>query len=186
LRRAILDRRASLVTDREGAALQVKEQALSLIVRLGDTLKSADIAGYIPVNSEIDPLPLMGALQELGFELALPATVGSKAPLTFRRWKLGDPLSPGEFGILEPQAAAGLVDVRLMLVPLVAFDDKGRRLGYGQGYYDRTLRALRSSAAVIAVGLGFDEQEVGEIPEDPFDERLDYIATPSRLMICGV
>jgi 5-formyltetrahydrofolate cyclo-ligase len=141
-------------------------------------------AGYSPVRDEIDPAPLLHALEQLGLRICLPLT-GSGLVLTFRHWTPGSPLKPGRYGIGEPDVCPPEAVPSLVLVPLLAFDTKGNRLGYGAGYYDATLRALRRDGAVTAIGLGFDEQQYPDIPREPQDEPLNMILTPSRLFACG-
>jgi 5-formyltetrahydrofolate cyclo-ligase len=135
------------------------------------------VAGYYPVRSEFDCMPLLRRIEADGSVLALPVIAGP-VPLQFREWTFGAPLEPGPFGIPEP--TAGLLAVPdILLVPLLAFDQRGYRLGYGGGHYDRTLGALRAQGGVAAVGLAFDTQEVAEVPACPYDQRLDWILTPS-------
>jgi len=112
-----------------------------------------------------------------GWTLALPVVTGA-APLIFRAWTFGAALIAGERGISQP-AAGAILRPALLLVPLLAFDAHGRRLGYGGGHYDRTLEALRRDGTVTAIGLAFDAQEVAQIPAGPHDQRLDWILTPS-------
>ncbi len=135
------------------------------------------IAGYHPVRSEFDCMPLLTRAADDGWELALPVIVGP-APLQFRQWQIGAPVEIGAFGIPQP-AGAPIAVPDVLLVPLLAFDRRCYRLGYGGGHYDRTLAALRSRAAILTVGLAFDTQEVAEVPVCPYDERLDWIVTPS-------
>lgn len=135
------------------------------------------IAAYHPVRSELDSLPLLRRLASAGWRLALPVVVGT-APLIFREWALSAPLETGPFGI--PQLGAGPEIIpRVLIVPLLAFDRRCYRLGYGGGHYDRTLAALRPDYFVTAVGLAFDAQEVAEVPIGPYDQPLDWILTPS-------
>ncbi len=137
------------------------------------------VAGYVPTRSEIDPRPLMQALAEAGATLALPVTPprGTEAPLSFRIWRAGDALTPGHFRIGEPGPGAPEIEPDLLLVPLLAFDSRGHRLGYGAGHYDRTLAALRASRPVRAIGLAFAAQEMLALPDGPFDQPLDAILT---------
>jgi 5-formyltetrahydrofolate cyclo-ligase len=136
------------------------------------------VSGFTAIGAEIDPLPLMTKLAP-DHVLALPVLMGKGQPLAFRRWALGGPLRSGLWGIREPPDDAPVVEPEIVLVPLLAFDAKGRRLGYGAGYYDRTLAHLRSRRPIIAIGLAFDEQEVAEVPVGANDEPLDWVLTPS-------
>ncbi len=137
------------------------------------------VAGYVPFHSEIDPRPLMRALAARCARLCLPVapTRGSDAPLSFRAWREGEPLERGGFGVPEPEPGAALVGPDLLLVPLLAFDRAGGRLGYGAGHYDRTLAILRARRPIIALGLAYAAQEVERVPTEPHDARLDGIVT---------
>lgn len=136
------------------------------------------LGAYHPVRSEIGCLSLVRRLGAQGWTIALPVVTNGE-PLSFRAWTPDTPLKPGPYGIPEP-ADAPAVTPTALLVPLLAFDTQGHRLGYGGGFYDRTLAALRRSGPLIAVGLAYDCQEVPEIPADLHDQRLDWVLTPSR------
>ena len=137
------------------------------------------VSGYYPMAGEIWPLRLMGALKSKGHELALPVMQGKTDPLLFRTWAPGDELIAGVWGIRQPASSQAVVLPDILLVPLLAFDARGYRLGYGGGYYDRTLRDLRQRKPILAVGIGLDELEVDAVPHLDYDERLDWILTPS-------
>jgi 5-formyltetrahydrofolate cyclo-ligase len=144
----------------------------------------SSIGGYFPIRDELDALPLLRALNQRGFQIALPRILPGPA-LEFRRWISDTPLVRGKFGVQEPPATEPELTPELVIVPLLAFDRLGNRLGYGAGYYDSVLRSLRKERPVVAIGMGFDEQEVAEIPCEPQDETLNMILTPSRFIICG-
>jgi 5-formyltetrahydrofolate cyclo-ligase len=135
------------------------------------------VAGYYPTSKEFDCLPLLDRLAGEGWTMALPVIVGD-APLLFRRWAPGAPLTRGTRGMMEP-ASGDIVHPDVLLIPLLAFDAHGSRLGLGGGHYDRTLEALRRERLVTAIGLAFDAQEVAQLPVCPHDQRLDFILTPS-------
>ncbi len=137
------------------------------------------VSGYYPMAGEIWPLPLMRSLKAKGHELALPVMQGKTDPLLFRTWAPGDELIAGVWGIRQPAPSQAVVLPDILLVPLLAFDARGYRLGYGGGYYDRTLRDLRQRKPILAVGIGLDELEVDAVPHLDYDERLDWILTPS-------
>jgi len=137
------------------------------------------VSGYYPMEGEIWPLPLMAALRAKGHSLALPVMQGKADPLLFRAWSPGDPLIPGVWGIRQPAPDRAVVLPDIVLAPLLAFDAHGYRLGYGGGYYDRTLRYLRANKPILAVGLALDELEVDAVPHLDYDERLDWVLTPS-------
>lgn len=135
------------------------------------------VAGYWPVRDEMDVRGLLRDLADGGAQVALPAVSGDARPLVFRRWRPGDVLAGGAYGLHEPQPDRPAVVPHVLIVPLLAFDRAGYRLGMGRGYYDRTLRVLRAGGPILAVGVGFAAQEVPELPHDGFDERLDWIVT---------
>ena len=147
-------------------------------------MQAFSAAGYFPVHDELDPIPLMQALHENGSCTALPA-IRPGPDLAFRRWPPGGPLKHGKYGLQEPGGDCAELMPDIVLVPLLAFDRNGGRLGYGGGYYDAALRRMRGAAPVTAIGIAFDEQEVPEVPQEPQDERLGLILTPSRVIACG-
>lgn len=142
----------------------------------------AVVAGYWPLGDEIDPRPLMAALAGLGCRLALPVVVSRAAPLQFRAWAEGDALEAGPHGTAHPFETAPCLRPDVLLVPLLGFDRGGWRLGYGGGYYDRTLERLRENAQVRAIGLAFAAQEMVAVPRDGHDQPLDAIATERELI----
>ncbi len=147
-------------------------------------MQASAAAGYFPIREELDPRPLLSALLGKGLRIALPV-VRPGPDLIFREWNPGLPLKPGKFGLKEPSDANPELFPDIVLVPLLAFDRKGNRLGYGAGYYDAGLRKLRRRGLVAVVGIAFDEQEFPEVPQEPQDETMDTILTPSRIVACG-
>ena len=136
------------------------------------------VSGYLPVGDEFDALPILAWLAGRGHRTALPVVAGKARPLAFRSWRAGEPLIEGNFGIPVPAEDAEILTPVLLVVPMLAFDRQGYRLGYGGGFYDRTLAALRASnPATVAVGLAFAGQEVEQVPHDDNDQRLDWIVT---------
>ncbi len=177
LRATALARRDALDPEqRAGAAVAIAARMPPL-----DINSSTVVAGYAPIRSEIDPVPLMQSLARHGAALAMPAISRPDAALAFRAWKQGEALVPGAFGISEPSATAAEVIPDIVLVPLVAFDRAGHRIGYGAGYYDRTLEALRRHKTLVAIGLAFTVQEIPQVPALPHDVRLDYVLTETDL-----
>jgi len=132
------------------------------------------VAGYWPLGDEADPRPLMRALAAQGVLLALPVVVAKDAPLIFRRWEWDAPLEPGPYGTAHPFDDCPELRPDLLLVPLLAFDGQGTRLGYGGGYYDRTLSELRG---VRTVGVAYAAQQVAELPRDAYDYPLERVVT---------
>jgi 5-formyltetrahydrofolate cyclo-ligase len=144
--------------------------------------RPAVIAGFWPKGDEIDVCPLLTALHDNGYAVALPATPAEAGPLAFRVWTPASRLATGAFGISEPAPDATPAEPDALLIPLLAVDADGYRLGYGGGYYDRTLDALRAHRRVIAIGVAYEAQRVERLPRGPHDHRLDWLLTERRLL----
>lgn len=140
------------------------------------------IAGFWPIGDEIDVRALLHALHADGYITGLPVTPPAPGPLAFRAWAPGSPLVRGPFGTSEPTSDAPTVEPDALLVPLLAIDGDGYRLGYGGGYYDRTLAVLGARRRIIAIGVGFEAQRVERLPRGPDDHRLDWLLTERRLL----
>jgi 5-formyltetrahydrofolate cyclo-ligase len=182
LRRTARTRRAALDEPaRAAASAAVRDRLLGEQARL-NLAAGPMVAGYWPIRDELDPRPALRALREGGARIALPAVVGETAPLVFREWREGDRLAGDGRGLQAPLPTAPSLDPDLILVPLLAFDGRGTRLGYGAGYYDRTLAVLRARRAVIALGLAYEVQELPEIPSGPLDAPLDGVVTEQRVL----
>ncbi len=183
LRRAAMARRDAVPADARVAAAQ------ALATR---PWPAADVAigpgvvvsGYSPLKSEISPLPLLRRCAEAGAALALPVVVGRGHPLIMRTWAFGAPLKAGVWGIREPPPAAPEVFPDILIVPLLAFDRRGNRIGYGAGYYDMTLARLRAMKPVLAVGIAFAAQEVAAVPTAAWDARLDLVLSERETIDC--
>lgn len=134
----------------------------------------AIVSFYWPMGDEADPRLLAAALGAKGHTLALPVVAAKRSPLHFREWREGDPLVVHAFGMHEPAANAPRVTPDVLLVPLLAFDASGTRLGYGGGFYDRTLASLSSK---LAVGIAYAGQEVESLPCHEHDHPLDMVVT---------
>jgi 5-formyltetrahydrofolate cyclo-ligase len=173
-------RRDALSADaRKAAAEVIAARAFPLPIWLGTI-----VSGFMPLKSEINPLPLMQKLAEQGVRLALPRIVGRGSPLSMRAWEFGAPLDRGQWGIREPKPQAAEVEPDILLVPLLAFDRAGHRIGYGAGYYDMTIARLRAHKVVTAVGIAFAAQEVAKVPTTPRDARLDLVLTEREVIDC--
>lgn len=146
-------------------------------------VKRGVIACYLPIQSEIDCRPLMQALADAGHELALPCIARKHHPLEFRAYTLGDKLRGGAHGTKEPRRAAPLVTPDVVLLPLLAYSRIGARLGYGGGFYDRSLAQLRETGAVFACGLAYAGQEVPLVPTDQYDQGLDGVLTETGFKV---
>lgn len=142
------------------------------------------VSGFASLPDEFRVWPLLRRLHREGFRLALPVMQGKLKPLLFRAWAPGDAMDKAVWGIPEPKADKAVLEPDILLVPLLAFDLQGGRLGYGGGFYDRTLAALRARKLVVAVGLAYDKQRVDAVPHLDYDQRLDWVLTPSGPIRC--
>jgi 5-formyltetrahydrofolate cyclo-ligase len=140
----------------------------------------ATVSGYWPIGDEIDIRPLLHALHHRGHSVALPVTPRRGEALTFRGWQPGDVLVPERFGTMRPIGDPATPD--MLLIPLLAFDNAGRRLGYGGGFYDRTLARLPGR---FRLGCAFAAQQVDAVPFGPYDMRLDAVATENGIIHFG-
>ncbi|MGC8526945.1 5-formyltetrahydrofolate cyclo-ligase [Acidiphilium sp.] len=140
----------------------------------------AVVSGFWPIGAEIDIRPLLAELEARGHAIGLPVTPRRGLPLTFRRWRRGAALVPGRFGTSHPEGEEVVPD--FVLVPLLAFDRRGNRLGYGAGYYDRTLAGLPDA---FRLGCAYASQEVDEVPVGPQDARLHAVATERGVVRAG-
>lgn len=186
MRNAARDRRAAAQDGGAGAAASAAAQA-ALGAYLEACLRArrgtAVLAGYLPIGTEIDPVPVMARFAAR-LPVCVPVVAAPGTPLAFRGWRPGCALVRGRFGVAVPADGAAL-SPDLLIVPLLAFDRAGRRLGYGGGYYDRTLAALRARGPVIAVGLAFAAQEVPEVPHGSLDAPLDGVVTEAGMVAPG-
>jgi 5-formyltetrahydrofolate cyclo-ligase len=178
LRAEVLARRDAMPAEARAAAAEaISARGLPLAVRPG-----AIVSGFMPLKSEINPLPLMRKLAEAGAKLALPAIAGRGQPLIMRAYAFGDEFARGQWGIREPKPEAAEVAPDILLVPLAAFDRAGHRIGYGAGYYDMTINALRAKKPVTAIGIAFAAQEIPRVPATEHDERLDLVLTEREVI----
>jgi 5-formyltetrahydrofolate cyclo-ligase len=161
------------------AAEVVAERVAGLLAgfSLAGFPRATIVAGYWPIGTELDVRHTLSHLDLIGFGCALPVVVAKGEPLAFRTWTPQTPMERSGLGILAPAATVPEVDPDVLLVPLLAFDRAGYRLGYGAGFYDRTLERLRRSKRVTAIGIGFAGQEVGSVPRDRYDQPLDWLVT---------
>lgn len=177
LRDIALKRRAEASkTIADDFGLLLTESYMDLIAQM----PLGPVAGYWPIGDEADPRMLMMRLAGIGNPLLLPAIVEKDHPLDFRYWQPGDDLEEGAHGTQHPPVFAGSRRPVVVLVPLLVFDGKGNRLGWGGGYYDRTLKSLRKSpelGPLQAVGVAFSTQEVEAVPNEGHDEPLDWVIT---------
>ena len=173
LRKEMTARRRHLFSQKPGAG----EIIAQIILSHGLTKTDDIISVYWPINSELDCRPLINALWQIGRRVALPTSSEQSNLLVFRRFASDTALVPGLFGTLQPPDSAIAVEPNILFLPLLAFDASGRRLGYGGGFYDRSLAKLRKNKLVKAYGLAFSEQERERVPTDALDQPLDGILT---------
>ena len=152
-----------------------------LAARFGHLVGQA-FSGYMPIGTEIDVLPTIARLEQAGLYATLPVVTATEQPLKFRRWTAGTQMEPGPLRTLHPAAGSQEMIPNLLIIPMLAFDADGYRLGWGGGFYDRTLAKLRAEKEVIAVGAAFAAQQVDKVPRDQHDARLDWIATEAGLI----
>jgi 5-formyltetrahydrofolate cyclo-ligase len=178
IRRDAIARRDALPAgERAAAAATIAARPFPLAIMPG-----AIVSGFSPLKSEINPVPLLRKLADGGARLALPVVAGKGKPLIMRAWAFGEPLDSGVWGIREPKPEAPEVAPDILLVPLLAFDRGGHRIGYGAGYYDMTIAKLRALKPVTAVGIAFAVQEIGSVPVTPRDARLDLVLTEREVI----
>jgi 5-formyltetrahydrofolate cyclo-ligase len=174
---ALLRRDALPAPERAKAAEAIAARAFPLAIERGQI-----VSGFSPLKTEINPIPLMRRLADAGAQLALPVVAGKGKPLIMRAWRFGEPLDSGVWGIREPKAEAGEVAPDILLVPLLAFDREGHRIGYGAGYYDMTIGKLRAMKPAVAIGIAFAAQEIASVPVTPRDARLDLVLTEREII----
>jgi 5-formyltetrahydrofolate cyclo-ligase len=171
-RKAAFERRAEAFAAGQGQAAEILADFLA-----GQAGKA--LSGYMPMRTEIDPLPAMAAHQG---PVGVPVIIGKGLPLRFREWTPGCRMVEGTFKAMIPEEGAW-VEPQVLIVPLLAFDARGYRLGYGGGFYDRTLEGLRARGPVLAVGFAFAAQEVPEVPIEPTDQRLNAVVTEKGVTV---
>ena len=178
LRSAALALRDALpAVERQVAAEAIAKRAFPLAITPGTI-----VSGFSPMKTEINPIPLMRKLAAAGARLALPCIAGRGNPLIMRAWDFGATLASGQWGIREPTPDAEEVAPDILIVPLACFDRQGHRIGYGAGYYDTTIHALRAKKKVVAIGIGFAAQEIPQVPATERDERLDLVLTEREVI----
>ena len=178
MRREMIARRDALPADVRSAVAEAIAARPSPVA----AAPGAIVSGFMPMKGEINPLPLMKRFSGGGARLALPVIAGRGRPLVMRAWNFGEPLVSGVWGIREPPVQAAEVEPDIVLVPLVAFDRAGRRLGYGGGYYDLTITRLRARKAIVAMGIAYAVQEIAAVPAAPHDAALDLVLTEREII----
>ncbi len=159
------------------------EAATDRLLALLQTLPEGPVAGYMPIRSELDPLPAMTALDWAGRPVCVPVVQDKGAALAFHKWYPGAEMTDGAYGARVPRNPVPMTP-RILIVPLLAFDAQGMRLGYGGGFYDRTLACLRAADPdTHAIGFAFAAQEQPGLPTEPTDARLDGLVTEAETLL---
>jgi 5-formyltetrahydrofolate cyclo-ligase len=140
------------------------------------------VSAFYPYQSEIDARPLLAKLAGDGWTPCLPIVVARDQPLIFRRWYPGQRTVPGKWNIPQPDDDQPLLEPDVLLIPMLAFDRDGYRLGYGGGFYDRTLATLRARKPITAIGVAYAAQEVPHVPRGPLDQPIDFIMTEMEVI----
>lgn len=178
--------RDAAVHKRAGLGADFAQYAARDVMRLADSLPLPEnpvISAYWALKTELDLRPLMTAFYNKGVPVCLPVVVGKRESLLFRRWSPQAELVKGLYGTEQPDEKYETVEPNVLFLPLLAFDRQGGRLGYGGGFYDRTVHELRAkNPEVIVVGTGFSAQEIDEVPVEDTDEKMDWILTESELI----
>ncbi len=172
-RKQAIERRASLAGSRPELSRRIGQQFLASV----PVPPGAVIAAYFAIGDEADPSSLVMDLRQRGHRIVLPRVAGRDRPLDFHLWSEGAELVRGGFGLSEPSRDWPKLAPDVLIVPLLAFDRQGYRIGYGAGYYDRTLHLLRQTKAIVAAGFAFSVQEFADLPHADHDERLNWIVT---------
>jgi 5-formyltetrahydrofolate cyclo-ligase len=176
--------RAEALERRRSTPAEIRQAFAERLAREGVSLaklwRAKIVSAFHPMRDEPDTMPLLAALAAERFLTALPATRRRREPLVFRLWKPGDRILRGAMDIAEPAPESPEVEPDLLFVPLAAFDRLGARIGFGAGFYDRTLAGLRARGSIHAVGVAFSTSEVESVPAEPHDEPLDFILTENE------
>ncbi len=165
---------------RKAAFAGAREDQAAKLAEVLAGYRGVALAGYMPIRTEISPLPVMAEAAAYG-DVGVPVIQGAGRPLEFSRWSPDGPLREGPFGAQVPQVD-DFFDPEILIVPLVGFTRAGERLGYGGGFYDRTLERLRARRATLAIGFAFSAQEAETLPMEPTDQPLDYIVTEAEII----
>lgn len=178
--RALARRAEAFAAHGDAAGRRLAEHGLAFL----SLARGAIVSGFSAIRDEINPAGLLLRLHGEGHPLGLPVMEGKGRPLVFRAWAPGDEMGKVQWGIAEPLPDKPVLEPDVVLVPLLAFDTVGYRLGYGGGFYDRTLARLKTIKPVVAVGIAYDELKVDAVPHQSYDERLDWVLTPSGPLRC--
>jgi len=179
MRKDAASRRATLIGEQPDAPQNLAGYAAALIEAFGPGVYAA----YLPIRSELSPIALVGELVAADMTTVMPITPEPENPLSFHQWAPGMPLAEGPYGTKQPPSSNPKIDPDVILAPMLAFDAACRRLGYGGGFYDRTIADLRSKGRdVRVIGVAFSGQKVAAVPTGPYDMALDAVLTPEGVV----
>ena len=178
LRTAAVHRRSEIALDH---ALWCAEE---IVARFNEMILPDNpvVSAYWPMKTELDLRPLMMSLYNRGFTVALPVVSGKDEPLSFRRWEPDARLVEGPYGTEQPDEKYETVVPTVLLLPLLAFDRQGGRLGYGGGFYDRTVNLLRRTENPVVIGAAFSDQEIDRVPLEETDEKMNFVLTEKEII----
>ena len=145
-----------------------------------ENITKKNIGGYYPINFEIDDLDMLKEFEKKNFNISLPK-IKKNFDMDFYRWSFSEPLKINKYGIPEPKSST-VVFPDILLIPLVAFDNRLNRLGYGGGYYDRLIEKYSKRKKILKIGLALSIQKINEIPITKYDKKLDYIVTDKYIL----
>ena len=181
--------RAATLAKRAAIPVETAEAFARRLADIGPELAKGHgarvVSAYAAIGEEIDTNPLLHALHAAGFAAALPVTGKRGTPLVFRLWTPTTLMVPGRMAIPEPPPDAEVLEPDLLFVPLAAFDRRGHRIGYGAGFYDRTLAELRAKKTITAIGIAYAIQETLFIPSEDHDQPLDFMVTEKDTILCA-
>jgi len=158
----------------------IKFNMIYSLIKKVNNLRKKVVGGYYPVNFEIDDLEILKKLEKKKIKVSLPV-IKKNFAMNFIKWSFKDPLNVNRYGIPEPSKGNNVYP-DILLVPIVAFDNKKNRLGYGAGYYDRLINLKKKKKNILTIGLAYDFQEVKKIPISKYDQKLDYVVTNNSIL----
>jgi 5-formyltetrahydrofolate cyclo-ligase len=158
-------------------------EALSTkLLKLAIFSRKSIVSCFWPIQSEVNTIPLIESLHKDGHEICLPVVIGEAQPLLFRQWTPEVEMLEGAFKAMTPAEASPVLVPEIILSPLLAFDRKGYRLGYGGGFYDRSIEQISKAQSVIVIGLAYSAQEVETVPTETTDQKLDFLITEKEVI----
>jgi 5-formyltetrahydrofolate cyclo-ligase len=180
--KTLIRQRAKKFRDQMQISPEWSQEAAQNFINVTPLADGKIVSAYYPIGSEIDPSPIVEMLWQRNVTVCLPFIIQGERGLKFIKWARETKLELGKFGTMMPEDSADYIAPDILIVPLLAFDQTGNRMGYGQGHYDETIRLLRQEKEVLSVGLAYAEQAVLlALPTEPHDQKLDLVITPQRV-----